>query len=235
MAIEFPEAAVARKPELRAVLAALEQHAAGEAVTAACHHCGRTLQAETVAVTGTTVVRCPAGDTYYRQVTRPGRVDTAGVPLVTAAEASARGLPAVGISADVAGARMSVACFPAGGMYLSACGPPGAPAAFAVWASALVATDDVAGAVLATVVDRSVTPIAMGEAVRLAIDGVARRAVLFTTGAGFSQTGWVGALVARPAGTVLVALGRVGPMASSVQDLLRDESLAVIARTLRVS
>jgi hypothetical protein len=235
VAVEIPEAVLARKPELRPVVAALAQHAAGEPVTAPCHGCGLALLVEPVVATGAIVVRCANGDTFYRQVGRAPLVATVGDPLVTAADAAARGLPAIDVFADVRAARMSVTPFPAAGMYVSASGPPGAPSGFAVWASSDRETDDVGQAVLATVTDRSLTPVVIGDSARLAIDGVSRPAALFTTGSGYSRTGWVGALVGHPAGTVLVALGRVGAMPDSVLDVLRDESLAVVARTVRIA
>lgn len=63
---ELPPALLAKHPELAAVGEALAQIRDGKAVTARCVKCGKQLLVEDVAATGTLVIRCPDGHTFFR-------------------------------------------------------------------------------------------------------------------------------------------------------------------------
>jgi hypothetical protein len=233
---EFPESILARKPELRPVVQALEEFATGRPITATCYHCSRPLTVERVQATGAVYVRCPNGDTLYHQAQRSPRPPPAQ-PLVTAADAVGHGLPPLSVFADLQAARMALFPFPAPGMYLSASGPPGAPAAFSVWTvpQPAATAEDIARIVPEVLTHPSIGPVAIGESSRVMLDNATRPAVLFTTGTNQRMTGWVGAVLTQTAGSVLVMLGRVGSMPTSVQELLQSESLAAVAESFRLS
>jgi len=63
---DIPPLLLRKHPELAAVGEALRQWGTGEQVTARCAKCGMALVVEEVPETGTLVVRCPNGDTYFR-------------------------------------------------------------------------------------------------------------------------------------------------------------------------
>jgi phage FluMu protein Com len=68
---EFPQSVLQKHPEMVAVGEALAQWSNGEPVTARCHFCGEVLVVERIEATGTVVVRCPRGDTFFRAVHAP--------------------------------------------------------------------------------------------------------------------------------------------------------------------
>jgi hypothetical protein len=63
---EIPAAILRKHPELVAVGEALAQWRRGEPITARCSKCERVLEVTRVEATGTLVVACPDGHTYFR-------------------------------------------------------------------------------------------------------------------------------------------------------------------------
>jgi uncharacterized C2H2 Zn-finger protein len=71
MTEDIPESIRQAHPELDAVAAALDQHRAGEPVTATCPRCGGVLTV-TETPTGGLYVTCPNGHTLFRARTGNG-------------------------------------------------------------------------------------------------------------------------------------------------------------------
>lgn len=152
---------------------------------------------------------------------------------VTASEAKAHKLPAVGFRVDSPGLELSK--FPEPEIYLIGSGPPGGPLAAIVW-SVLASAGD-AGALEKAVRGRHSEawqqPLVIGEAATVTIGGEDRPALAFMTGTSLRKTAWCGVLVGGPQGSVFITLGRSPGQAASMScaEVLAQPSLAAFART----
>jgi hypothetical protein len=129
--------------------------------------------------------------------------------LVTAEAAAAHGLPPIAMRVDVPPGALAPGPFTHAGSYLSASGPPGGPLSFAVVATAEREGDAMAVRRALAAHVPTVAPRAWSAPSEVMIGGEPRVAMAFLCGSGVRQSVWCGAVVTRPAGSVLL-VGHVG-------------------------
>jgi hypothetical protein len=165
------------------------------------------------------------------------REDTAMI-TISAAQAAAHGLPAVGVSVDPTGTPMMVSPLAQADLYLVASGPPGGRLLFQVWTSDETGRDEAAvqRAVAARYTKPALTPTTWGTPGTLTLAGAARPAVSYLSDKAMFLTGWCAALVPHARGQLLVVLGRGSPGATAVScdEVASHPSLAPLVRTFAV-
>ena len=165
-----------------------------------------------------------------------GKKEPPRLMKVSAADAKAKGLPAIGLGVDLAGTAMSGAVLPDSDTYLRLSGPPGGPLLFRVepWREKDADASTLEKAMRARFSRPTDEPFVVGKAATVKIGGAARPALPFMTGQSMARTAWCAAVVpAGKEGSLLVLAG-IGGNAPDCAVTLAHESIAALVRSFRL-
>jgi hypothetical protein len=156
----------------------------------------------------------------------PGPAMQSRVISISAAEAAAHGLPAVGVRLDLGDTALYEMRRTVDRVYVMASGLPGATLVFEVTASAEAASNH--DAVRRAVVASGVADVEWGPVGTVTLAGRSCPAVTFQMGAGMYRSHWCAALVPHARGAVLVSFGHshVGSAVLSCDQVASSRQLA---------
>lgn len=187
----------------------------------------------------------PPGDSQREAAPPPvataaaNRQDSGMTTTISAADAAAKGLPAIGISVDASGTPMNVMALPQDGQYLVASGPPGGRLLFQIWTTDEQggSADSVKRAVQARFTKPALTPTTWGAEGTLTLAGMPRPAVSYLSDKAMFLTAWCATIVPHPKGSLLIVLGvtKPGATSASCEDVTAHPALAPLLASFAIT
>jgi hypothetical protein len=150
---------------------------------------------------------------------------------VHAHEAEHHGLAAVRIEVDAASAGMQARPFPGGDVLLLLNGPPGGPLLVMIADSR--GNTNLEEVIRSQLVPRWSDDVAIGGSDHGVMVGADRFGLTFVSGLGRAAIAWFGTLVARPSGTLFVAVG-AGTTATDAATILSNRVISSALETLTI-